>query len=74
MLADRGIREIIITGQDTTAYGKDLPGRPQLSDLLTDMTRIKGIDWIRLLYAHPAHITPEMMKSLAGNQENLPLY
>jgi ribosomal protein S12 methylthiotransferase len=69
MLATRGIREIIITGQDTTAYGKDLPGRPRLSDLLTDMTKIKGIDWIRLLYAHPAHLTPEMIKSLAGNEK-----
>jgi ribosomal protein S12 methylthiotransferase len=69
MLAARGIREIIITGQDTTAYGKDLPSRPQLPDLLTGMTRIKGIDWIRLLYAHPAHITLEMMKSLAGNKK-----
>ena len=69
MLAARGIKEIIITGQDTTAYGRDLKSHPRLPDLLNDMTRIKGIRWIRLLYAHPANITPEMMKSIAGNKK-----
>jgi ribosomal protein S12 methylthiotransferase len=69
MLAARGIREIIITGQDTTAYGRDLPGRPGLADLLSDMAGIKGIKWIRLLYAHPAHINQEIMKSIAANKK-----
>lgn len=72
MLAARGIKEIIITGQDTTAYGRDLPGKPRLSDLLTDMAKIKAIKWIRLLYAHPAHITAEMMKAIAGNKKICP--
>jgi ribosomal protein S12 methylthiotransferase len=45
-LAARGIREIIITGQDTTAYGKDLKSHPRLSDLLTGMAKIKSIKWI----------------------------
>ncbi len=65
MLAGRGIKEIIITGQDTTAYGRDLPGHPGLADLLTDMAKIKGISWIRLLYSHPAHTTAAVMKSIA---------
>ena len=69
MLAQRGIREIIITGQDTTAYGMDLPDRPQLSDLLTDLAAIRGIQWIRLLYAHPAHMTEEIMISMAGSEK-----
>ncbi len=69
MLAQRGIREIIITGQDTTAYGRDLQSRPQLSDLLTDLAAVKGIQWIRLLYAHPAHMTGEILTSMAGNRK-----
>ena len=69
MLAARGIKEIIITGQDTTAYGRDLPSHPQLPDLLTDMVKIRGIKWIRLLYAHPYHTTPAMMKSIAKNKK-----
>jgi len=69
MLAQRGIREIIITGQDTTAYGMDLKGHPRLADLLTDLAAIRGIQWIRLLYAHPAHMKEEMMISMAGSEK-----
>jgi ribosomal protein S12 methylthiotransferase len=68
-LAARGIKEIIITGQDTTAYGRDLKGRPQLSGLLNDMAQIKGIKWIRLLYAHPAHITEDILEAIAANEK-----
>lgn len=69
MLAQRGIREILITGQDTTAYGRDLPDRPRLAALLTDLAAIRGIQWIRLLYAHPAHMTEEIMISMAGSEK-----
>jgi ribosomal protein S12 methylthiotransferase len=68
-LAARGIKEIIITGQDTTAYGRDLKIKPRLSDILTDMAKIKSIKWIRLLYAHPAHITREVLESIATNKK-----
>ena len=68
-LAVRGIKEIIITGQDTTAYGRDLKGQPRLSELLTDMAKIKSIKWIRLLYAHPAHINKEVLESIAANKK-----
>ena len=69
ILAARGIKEIILTGQDTTAYGRDWKSRPQLPDLLNDIAAIRGIKWIRLLYAHPTHITPEMMKAIADNKK-----
>jgi ribosomal protein S12 methylthiotransferase len=68
-LATRGIKEIIIIGQDTTAYGRDLKSHPQLSDLLKDMAQIKGIKWIRLLYAHPAHITADVMEAITANKK-----
>jgi ribosomal protein S12 methylthiotransferase len=66
-LATRGVKEIIITGQDTTAYGKDLKSRPRLSGLLRDMAQIKGIRWIRLLYAHPAHVTEDLLTTMAAD-------
>ena len=69
ILAARGIKEIIITAQDTTAYGRDLTGRPQLSALLNDMAKIKGLKWIRLLYAHPARVTPDLLKIIAANEK-----
>ncbi|HOG09865.1 MAG TPA: 30S ribosomal protein S12 methylthiotransferase RimO [Smithella sp.] len=68
-LAQRGIREIIITAQDTTGYGRNLKGRPRLSDLLNDLTQIKGIEWIRLLYAHPARITADLLSTIAENDK-----
>jgi ribosomal protein S12 methylthiotransferase len=68
-LVDRGIKEIIITGQDTTAYGRDLKSRPQLSELLSDMAKIRGIKWLRLLYAHPAHITTAVLETIAAGKK-----
>ena len=68
-LAARGIKEIILTGQDTTAYGKDLKSHPRLADLLSGMTKIKSIKWIRLLYAHPAHITTDVLETIAANKK-----
>jgi ribosomal protein S12 methylthiotransferase len=68
-LAAKDIKEIIIIGQDTTAYGSDLKSRPRLSDLLKDMAQIQGIKWIRLLYAHPAHITTDITEAVAANEK-----
>jgi ribosomal protein S12 methylthiotransferase len=67
ILAKRGIKEIIITAQDTTNYGNDLKGRPKLSALLNDMAKIKSIKWIRLLYAHPARVTIDLLEAVAAN-------
>jgi len=69
MLIRRGIKEIIITAQDTTNYGRDLKGRPRLSSLLKDMSSIKGIRWIRLLYAHPARVTTDLLETIAANEK-----
>ena len=68
-LAARGIKEIILIGQDTTAYGRDLKNRPKLSDLLGDMAAIEDISWIRLLYAHPAHITTDVLEAIASHKK-----
>jgi ribosomal protein S12 methylthiotransferase len=69
ILANRGIKEIIITAQDTTNYGRDLKGRPRLSALLNDMAKIKSIKWIRLLYAHPARIATDLLETIAANEK-----
>jgi ribosomal protein S12 methylthiotransferase len=69
ILANRGIKEIIITAQDTTNYGRDLKGRPRLSALLNDMAKIKKVKWIRLLYAHPARVTTDLLETLAANEK-----
>lgn len=64
-----GIREIIITAQDSTNYGKDLRSRPLLSALLNDMAKIRNLKWIRLLYAHPARVTRDLLDVMAANEK-----
>jgi ribosomal protein S12 methylthiotransferase len=65
-LADQGVRELIVTAQDITRWGEDLPGKPSLSRLLERLHDIHGLDWIRLLYLHPAGITAELLDTIAG--------
>ena len=54
-LAKRGVKEIIFVAQDTTAH-------PQFADILRKTAGVKGIRWIRILYAHPAHLTDKIIK------------
>ena len=65
-LADYGIKELIITAQDTTLYGIDLYKKPMLSELLKKLNEIKKIKWIRLLYLHPAHLKTDMIQTIAN--------
>ncbi len=60
-LAEKGVKELIITAQDTANYGSDIYGESKIIELLENLHQIKGIEWIRLLYLHPAHITSELI-------------
>lgn len=59
-LVGRGVREVILVAQDTTAYGIDLYGRRQLAGLLEQLAA-RGPDWIRVMYCHPAGFTPDLI-------------
>ncbi|HEY8498206.1 MAG TPA: 30S ribosomal protein S12 methylthiotransferase RimO [Limnochordales bacterium] len=63
-LADEGVQEVVLIGQDTTMYGADLYGRLALPELLRRLGQT-GIPWIRLLYAYPAHVTPDLLAAMA---------
>ena len=64
-LAARGVRELIVIAQDTTYYGIDLYGRRRLAELLTELCRIEGIEWIRLHYAYPAEFPDDVVETMA---------
>ncbi|MCD6308483.1 MAG: 30S ribosomal protein S12 methylthiotransferase RimO, partial [Candidatus Latescibacteria bacterium] len=64
-LAALGARELILIAQDTANYGADLDGA-SLASLLEGLNDVEGIRWIRVLYAHPAHITDGMIDAMAG--------
>lgn len=66
-LAQKGVKELIIIGQDTTDYGKDLYGKRNLGELLNKLSKIEGIEWIRLLYAYPSHFPKDAMDEIANN-------
>jgi ribosomal protein S12 methylthiotransferase len=66
-LAAKGVKELVIIGQDTTDYGKDLYGKRNLAELLNKLSGVKGIEWIRLLYAYPSHFPEDLFDEIAGN-------
>ena len=66
-LAKDGIKELIVIAQDTTRYGEDLYGTSKLSDLLNELCKIDGFEWIRFLYAYPESITDELIQTVKNN-------
>lgn len=69
MLAQRGIKELIIIAQDTTKYGVDIYGESKLSELLEKISQIDGIKWIRFLYSYPEGITEDLINIVAKNEK-----
>ena len=70
-LADNGKKELILVSQEATLWGSDLRGRPGLVELLSGLDKIRGIEWIRLLYLHPARTTPELIEYMASENKTL---
>lgn len=66
-LADKGIKELIIIGQDTTDYGKDIYGKRNLAELLNNISKVNGIEWIRILYAYPSHFPEDLIDEISNN-------
>ncbi len=70
-LASNGTKELILIAQDTTDYGKDIYGKRCLSELLNKLSEIKGIEWIRLMYAYPSHFPDDVIEVMADNPKVL---
>jgi ribosomal protein S12 methylthiotransferase len=68
----RGVREITLIAQDSTAYGADIYGRPRLCDLLQRLDDVDGVDWIRLMYAYPTEVKDDLAAVLARGVRILP--
>ena len=69
MLAKKGIKELIVIAQDTTKYGIDIYGESKLAELLENLSKIEGIQWIRFLYAYPEGITERLIHVVANNDK-----
>lgn len=68
-LADKGVTELIVVAQDTTAYGEDIYGESKLPELLTELCKIEGLHWIRTLYTYPDRITDKLLDTIAREQK-----
>ena len=64
-LASNGTKELLVIAQDSTSYGWDLEKKVYLSDLLKELNTIDEIDWIRVHYAHPAHLSQRIINAIA---------
>ncbi len=71
-LAGDGVRELIVVAQDSTYYGLDLYGEVRLAALLRELETVDGIQWIRILYAYPAHVTDELLDTLGRSKKIVP--
>ena len=71
-LAGQGVQELILIAQDTTAYGEDLKEGTNLEKLLKALVKVKGLHWIRILYAYPkAHYFTEGLLTVIAQEEKI---
>ncbi len=70
-LAERDVKELNVIAQDTTRYGEDIYGKLMLPELLKELCKIEGIEWIRVLYCYPDRITDELIDTIANEDKIL---
>lgn len=66
-LAANNTKEIVLIAQDTTDYGKDIYGKKNLAELLHEISKIDGIEWIRLMYAYPSKFPDDVIAEIKSN-------
>ena len=73
-LANDGYKELIVLEQDTTRYGLDLKEKKTIVDLLKELLKIKGLEYIRLLYLYPDEISDELIELIAKEERLTPYF
>ncbi|MDW8096441.1 MAG: 30S ribosomal protein S12 methylthiotransferase RimO [Aquificaceae bacterium] len=71
-IAEEGVKELCIVSQDTTYYGRDLYHKSYLIELLRELEKIEGIEWIRLLYLYPTEVEEDLLKYIGDSEKVLP--
>lgn len=65
-LAEKGVRELILVAQDSSRYGEDLGEKDALAHLLRELSHLDGIEWVRVMYTYPTHISDGFLDVLAS--------
>ncbi|WP_027713713.1 30S ribosomal protein S12 methylthiotransferase RimO [Desulfuromonas sp. TF] len=68
-LVEEGVKEVNLIAQDVTAFGADRPEGGRLEDLLRELVKIEGLNWLRLLYAYPDGISDELIELIAAEEK-----
>ena len=68
-LAENYVKELILVAQETTVYGVDLYGKKSLTELVEKLSKIEGIEWIRLMYCYPEEIDDDLIKLIKNNKK-----
>ena len=71
-LAKQGVKELLVIAQDSTSYGWDLNPKSSLHEMMYALDEIEGIEWIRLHYAHPAHLHRDMITAFGSFKKVVP--
>ena len=69
LMAKNGVSEIILIAQDTTSYGIDIYKKPMLSELIKELDEINEINWLRIMYAYPTHMTQELLDTISQSKK-----
>lgn len=68
-LAEKGVEELTLIAQDTSAYGEELYGKPMLAKLLQQIDKIEKLRWIRVLYTYPNTVNDELLDTIANSKK-----
>jgi ribosomal protein S12 methylthiotransferase len=64
-LAEQGVKEIVLVAQDSSRYGEDLDERDALAHLMRELCQLEGVEWVRVMYTYPTHISDAFLDVLA---------
>ena len=64
-LAQKGVKELVLVAQDSSRYGEDLGEQDALAHLLRELSQLEGVEWVRVMYTYPTHISDAFLDVLA---------
>ncbi|WP_394276708.1 30S ribosomal protein S12 methylthiotransferase RimO [Luteococcus sp.] len=73
-LAEQGVKEVFLVSENTSSYGKDLGDLRSLEKLLGDLSKVDGLDWIRVSYLQPAELRPELVRAMTSTDKVVPYF
>lgn len=71
-LASQGVKEVVVVAEDSTAYGLDIDRKRSIHTLVGKLADVEGIEWVRLMYAYPHTVLPELTTVMREHDKVVP--